>query len=152
MCRVRHRTSREKRTTLTNIANGGLVTGDFDRNGRLDVAVLVGTTTSTLRILLGNGAGGFSVGSPFGAGNNLKSASVADINGDGILDLCVAANLGAAVNVLYGNGTGGFTWTQTYALSGRATTVLTADFDGDGRVDVAGGAEDRSVTLLRARR
>src|SRR5215470_17933146 len=65
--------------------------GDFDGDGKLDLAVVddpvPGTASSGVSILLGNGTGGFGTPTQFAAGSRPLSAAVGDLNGDGKLDL-----------------------------------------------------------------
>src|SRR5712691_7924359 len=66
----------------------GMDAGDFNKDGNLDMAVtgesmLAGNSVVT--ILLGNGAGGFSVKSVFAVNDLPSSVKVADLNNDGIL-------------------------------------------------------------------
>ena len=79
-----------------------IVAGDFNRDGRLDVAVPAGFD---LWILLGNGDGTFT---PFvsypGA---FYPIAVADFNNDGVLDLAVGP-LSNSISVFLGNGDGTF--------------------------------------------
>ncbi len=66
--------------------------GDFDGDGRPDLAVANDTTLGTVTILLGDGSGGFSqpTGSPVSAGSAPVSVTVGDFNSDGKPDLAVA--------------------------------------------------------------
>src|SRR5438874_11676720 len=67
--------------------------GDFNGDGKQDVAV-TNVTTSSVAILLGNGNGTFGAPATFPVGNNPSSIGVSDFNGDGNQDL-VVANLAA---------------------------------------------------------
>ena len=62
---------------------------------------------------------------------------VADLNGDGNLDLAVA-NLGdGTLSILLGDGTGNFTLTSSPNVNGYPYTVAVGDFNGDGILDLA---------------
>ena len=70
-----------------------VVAGDFNGDGRLDLAVANGTQPASVSILLSNGDGTFQAPLTFGAGNDTWSyggpLAVGDFNGDGRLDLAV---------------------------------------------------------------
>jgi FG-GAP-like repeat len=71
--------------------------------------------------------------------NSSLGLSLADIDGDGVLDV-VNANEANAFSVLKGNGAGSFGPGAVYGVSsptaGEVEEVGTADFDGDGLDDV----------------
>ncbi len=70
--------------------------------------------------------------------NQPQSVTVADFNGDGILDLAVTAGC-CAMNILLGNGNGTFTAGPGVPLTGynTANNAAVADFNGDGIPDLA---------------
>jgi hypothetical protein len=98
-------------------------------------------------VLLGNGDGTFQTAVTYDTGSGSTiSMAVADLNGDGKLDLAVANN---GTTVLLGNGDGTFQLAQTYA-GGGCCQVLVADLNLDGRPDllnVAGTGGAVSVYL-----
>ncbi len=116
---------------------------DVNRDGRLDV--LVGNVGNdcpqngncvgdgTVGVLLGNGNGTFQTAVTYDAGSGSTiSMAVADLNGDGKLDLAVANN---GTSVLLGNGDGIFQPAQSYA-GGGCCQILVADLNLDGRPDL----------------
>src|SRR5262249_8818594 len=84
--------------------------GDFNGDGKLDLAVAnLGTpdSSSTVTILLGDGAGAFPTTSTVGAGSLPESVAVWDFNGDGKPDLAVANRNGGHRAIPLGDGLGG---------------------------------------------
>jgi hypothetical protein len=111
--------------------------GDFNLDGKLDLAVANGASNN-VTILLGDGSGGFTqpAGSPVGAGSYPRSVSVGDFNLDGKPDLAVANQFSNNVTILLGNGSGGFTGSSVPA-TGQAFFIAVGDFNLDGKPDLA---------------
>ena len=75
--------------------------------------------------------------------------ALADLNGDGELDLAVANVNDGTVSVLMGNGDGTFQNAVTYSAGPGADAVTAADFNGDGKLDLAvANLYANSVTIL----
>jgi hypothetical protein len=72
------------------------------------------------------------IGTNIGGGGN--GIAVADVNGDGKLDI-IEANGG--VTVFLGNGDGTFQAARQFAAGQSASSVVVADFNGDGKLDIA---------------
>jgi hypothetical protein len=115
-----------------------VTTGDFNGDGRIDLAVANGWSDN-VGVLLGDGAGSFSTAVTFASGGDgPSSVTVGDFNGDGRLDLAVANSDGGNIGVLLGNGTGSFNPAVTFDSGGNSPNSVTAgDFNGDGRLDLA---------------
>jgi hypothetical protein len=86
---------------------------------------------------LGNGAGGFSAATSFGAGTNPFSVAVGDFNGDGNEDLMVANQTSNNVSVLLGDGAGSFSAATNFGVGSNPLSVAVGDFNGDGKQDLA---------------
>jgi hypothetical protein len=116
-----------------------LVAGDFNMDGRLDVAI-ANQATGSLTVALGT-AGGFAapVTTPITAGFQASSVVAADLNGDGKLDLAFSSANAGTVAVMLGNGDGTFAAATTVTVhAGDALTdLVAADLDADGDLDLA---------------
>jgi hypothetical protein len=116
-----------------------LALGDLTGNGILDIVVAGPTTT----VLLGNGDGTFQSATTTrfgGALNGLADFKLADVNGDGNLDIVAVSSFGnqALLNVALGNGDG--TFRQPYAFNAPAfipNSIAVGDLNGDGIPDAA---------------
>jgi len=115
--------------------------GDFDGDGNSDLAV-VSAFDPDVKILLGDGSGGFSAPTIFAAGPHLTSIAIGDFNGDRIQDLVVCNYEDAMVSVLLGDGGGGFAAPRGFAAGETPNSVAVADFNNDGRLDLAVVNED----------
>jgi regulation of enolase protein 1 (concanavalin A-like superfamily) len=125
------------------------MTGDFDGDGRPDIAVAessVPTAPGQLSIFLNSGLLQFTrntVTVPKGA----TDVTARDLNGDGALDLVVSGSthLGFTyandgfVYVFTGGGDGTFTLSGTYPTGIGPMSIVIGDFTRDGRPDVATG-------------
>src|SRR5947208_15924560 len=70
-----------------------LVAGDFNQDGKMDLAVNC-TGFDVVAILFGDGLGGFTLGGHFPVDTLTKGPQVGDVNADGHLDLVNASNWG----------------------------------------------------------
>jgi hypothetical protein len=105
-----------------------LALGDFNRDGKVDMAVIDG---SGVTVLSGNGDGSFLATSNYPL-SGAESVVVGDMNGDGKFDLVVASAF--STSVLLGNGDGTF---QAVTNDGGAGPLMVlGDFNGDGKQDV----------------
>jgi len=131
---------------------GSIVAGDFNGDGRIDLAVagdsynsITNTNVGEVSVLLGNGDGTFQPPVTYAVGSVPTGLVAGDFNGDGHLDLAVANELSGTVSVLLGNGDGTFGPQVTYAVAWFSTAIMAGDINGDGRLDLAVANLDSNV-------
>jgi len=117
---------------------------DLDGDGHVDIAEQkgVGTASSSLRIVRGDGSGAFALAAEFETGLFFDLAAV-DIDEDGDLDLL------APPKSFLNDGSGGFDLGRTLPFDLPANMVL-QDFDQDGTVDLYQHSPGQ-VLILRGR-
>ena len=122
--------------------------GDLDGNGRSDV--VTGNTTaggpSTVSVMLQLDAQTFVSQRDAVAGEGLLAIALADLTGDGNLDVVTAG--GESVHVLTGDGSGVVTTVLTVDGLGDARAMTLEDLDGDGHIDILTVDRTSSVVIV----
>ena len=132
----------------------GMVLGDFNGDGNLDIAATLFGTPGNVVVLLGDGAGGFAQNCPdgcvsFPVGNNPGALATADVNKDGNMDVVVANHDSNTISVLLGNGDGTFQPQSVLSTGTAPTGIAVGDFNNDGAVDIAvSNNGDNTVTIF----
>lgn len=134
-------------TSFTTGAPGSLhlCAGDFDKDGRVDIAT-VSVVSNQVSVLLGDGAGGFgapALSSIMSTGGVQSTIACRDMNGDGLPDIVVTSPSSARLSILINQGKAAFAAPVPYsnALNGQTAGLAFGDADGDGTTDIlANGA------------
>ncbi len=129
-----------------------VTTGDFNHDGKLDLAIADGQGTSgntanvELTILQGNGDGTFTLGGHYAspqfpdgtdtaAVSNPEDVVVADVNNDNKLDV-IESDYDNTINVFLGNGDGTFQPAKSFDPGNYPRDVIPVDINHDGKVDL----------------
>jgi hypothetical protein len=130
-----------------------VVVADFNGDGKEDLAD-TNFGSNDVKILLGDGAGGFSPapGSPISIGSEPDYLATGDFNGDGKPDLAIPDTGSNDVTILLGNGDGTLSPApgSPIEVGSNPSGAAVGDFDGDGKPDLAVtdyGSNDVAVLL-----
>lgn len=123
---------------------------DFNGDGWMDLAI--GTTVSDkVRVLMGNGTGGYNPVVSYTAGQNVRGVVTADIDHDGDPDVLTTNVIGDNITLLKNNGSG-ILGTPTFFESGwdGEYSSAVADANEDGHPDLFVGAmyDSRIIVML----
>jgi hypothetical protein len=136
-------------STASNFRAGNnqssVLSGDFNADGHLDIAVLLSqpTVAGEISILFNDGAGNFLTPKLFTVANTPTMFASGDFNNDGRLDFVTANNnVDTQLSVLLSNNSGSYATSQAFLLPAIPTAVNLGDFNGDGQLDVVVVNED----------
>ncbi len=120
-------------------AGASVTPADLDKDGDVDFI----TANTWVFVFLNQGNGQFDLAIPYVAGVDASTAAVADVNGDGTLDVVAAAWESDKISVLLGAGDGTFSTpiiSRAQSIQpplSRIADIETGDLNGDGKVDLA---------------
>ena len=124
----------------TNTSVYDMAVGDFNRDGKPDLAV-PDVFHNRLVILLGDGLGRFALSSDVTAPGRPRYVATGDFNRDGKLDVVATDLINNAVSIFLGNGAGGLTSAGQASAGvidgGNATMLVAGDFNGDAVPDLS---------------
>jgi hypothetical protein len=128
----------EQEFTCAGLAPTQMALGDFNGDGKLDIA----TSDGSICVLPGKGDGTF--GDPVKSSSRGELVAAKDMNGDGKLDIVTETV------VMLGKGDGTFVEGATFLGTYYVRSLAIADINGDGRPDVAIAIDHVSVQLQAA--
>jgi len=124
-----------------------LIAADVDHDGDTDVFAIGALLVNIPRFFLNNGSGVFTPFTPV-LGPAVKAAAVADLDGDGLVELLLAD---LTLRVLTHTATGFVDITSSWVpatLGQIPFEVEAGDLDGDGRADVVASFFQPAVTIV----
>jgi hypothetical protein len=118
----------------------GIVTGDFNKDGFIDIGVTI-LNNSTVGILLGYGNGTFREVTKYAMGtgtNSLYSIALGDFNDDTRIDIVAADYNASQIGIFLGHGDGTFYIASTYSTGDNSfpRSVAVGDFNNDNLLDI----------------
>jgi hypothetical protein len=133
----------------TDSMPSSIVTGDFNNDGVLDLAV-ANYNSNSVDIFLGNRDGTFTRGTSLGAWSNPISMVAGYFTANTNLDLAVADWGSNIVSIYLGNGDGTFSTNVPWPGTGvEPSSIVVADFNLDGKPDLAvANYYSQTVTVL----
>jgi hypothetical protein len=146
-------TSQARRSAKIWGGAGYLAAGDLNGDGATDIAITNGVTPnfSFVSVLLGNRDGSFQAEVSYSVPDFSTCVRMADVTGDGKLDLVTSSDWSACVSVLAGRGDGTVSAAMNYGATGWPRSVVVGDWNGDGKPDIASAnTNSNTVSILLA--
>lgn len=136
----------------TDAAPLGIAAIDLNGDGKLDL-VTFNRLGGNISVLIGQGNGTFPTHVEYAGGSPIDAFTtvppvVADLNGDGKLDVAVPDQFAQAVALFLGNGDGTFQTSQLVGVGFALQSPRAADLNGDGKVDLLGSVRGQEKVAL----
>ena len=131
-----------------------LTTADVDGDGDLDLItaenpITTTNTQGTINIRLNDGRGTFSGGSTITMNDATEYLTMADVDGDGDLDMVMTVSNQNEVRIRLNNGQGTFAAGSTIQMLYFPSCVVAADVDADGDLDLLTANTSSSMVDVR---
>jgi hypothetical protein len=129
-----------------------VVAGDFNGDGRPDMAVssgAPGATTGTVSVFFGRGDRTFESRKDYSTGRIPVDLLTVDLNGDGHPDLLTTNYESGTVSVLINDGSGAFQAAVDYPVGGLPPSMMAGDINEDGRPDIVVASYTDSTLSVR---
>jgi hypothetical protein len=130
----------------------GAVLGDFNHDGRIDLATV--NDDNTVSVMLGKGNAAFASPVSYPTRSSPFALITADLRNVGQFDLIAISTPNGVdqpgtLSVLLGNSNGTFQQHVDYAVGDYPTGVVSGDFNGDSKVDLAiANRFDNTISIL----
>ena len=133
----------------------GIAVADLNHDGKADL-VVTAPASGRIAVATGNGDGTFNSPaiyaatlSPFGGAPSPVEVALADVNGDGSLDIVFTNSGNGMLGVLLNDGSGEFYGPSEFSVGVGAVAMAVADFNKDGWPDVVtAGSHFRPISIL----
>jgi hypothetical protein len=129
------------------LSTDGVAIADVNNDGKLDL--VSNDSGSEIGVWKGNGNGTFQTEQTSLVNTNAygtQPPTLADMNGDGKVDIVIPGGTGPVVYIANGNGDGTFGNFNSYPVAYIPQSVAVADLNHDGKLDFAAGVNPNSQT------